>query len=558
MDIRLPDGRTLTLSAQQFVAAGGEAEVFAWGSEAFKIYSDVQRVPSQDKLDALAAIQHANVLVPRVRVMDAQSCEVVGVMMPYLGDAAPLCAYTTASSWAQHGVVPAQRMGWVASLRKQVVSVHAAGALVVDLSLMNVLVSHSLQEVYLIDVDSYAVDGFPPTAQSESIRDRTVPRGSVSKETDWFAFAVVAFQVMTGIHPYRGYHPTLKTLDARMNAQVSVFDASVQVPHVAASFTSIPDQWLDWFRQVFTSGYREQPPEDSVYVVVPRPVPNLKTSETVKVHLLGEYVSPVLDACMWDSSLIVRTEEGVFLGQRRVCDGPTGRVAFGLAGPGVPVIAFVEHGLVRCTELASGYTHCLSLEATEVASSDSRVYARAGGTLLELQWFRGPKGWWVVPKTVTQAHPLTARLHHGVLIQRLLGATYASLLTERGRAIQCRLPQLDGLDVLEARYQEGVLFARVLEAEDVTIWVFRTTNMQAISGWKSEKVCLNFTVLGARVVVSEGDMGTLELFNVSADSSASRTVDIPGIHACGPLFDVGQGVGMIVGSQVLRLKMLTA
>lgn len=343
-----------------------------------------------------------------------------------------------------------------------------------------------------------------------------------------------------------------------MNAQVSVFDDAVHIPHVATPFLLIPEGWLAWFRQVFVSGYRGAPPADNDYVVVPRILSAPETNETVTVHTIGKYVAPILDACMLDGALIVRTEEGVYLGHRRICDSPSGRVAFGLAGPGVPVMGTLRDGAVWCTELATGVAHSLAFTATEIMSSGTRIYARSEGTVLELQWFRGPKGWWGVPKVVTQAHALTARLHPGVVTQCLLGATYVSLLTQRGRAVQYRVPQLDGCEVLEARYQDGVLFVRVRQGEDSCCWVFREGAGSALCGWTCEQGSLNFTVLRKRVVVSEGKMGALHLFDAATDSWEAREVHIQGLDAFGMLFEVGQGLGMICGSQLLRLRMQAA
>ena len=40
--------------------------------------------------------------------------------------------------------------------------------------------------------------------------------GGVFDLAHWFAFAVVTFQLFTGIHPYKGKHPSVLDLDARM------------------------------------------------------------------------------------------------------------------------------------------------------------------------------------------------------------------------------------------------------------------------------------------------------------------------------------------------------
>src|SRR5207248_7337064 len=106
--------------------------------------------------------------------------------------------------------------------------VHERGILIVDLNEMNFLLDASVEEILFIDVDSYQTPGFPATALMESIRDRHAAR--FSQATDWFSFGIVSFQMFTGIHPYRGKHPTLTGLDARMERNVSVLNPEVAVP----------------------------------------------------------------------------------------------------------------------------------------------------------------------------------------------------------------------------------------------------------------------------------------------------------------------------------------
>ena len=54
----------------------------------------------------------------------------------------------------------------------------------------------------------------------DSVRDRHA--AGWNEGTDWFSFALVSFQMFVGIHPYKGKHPALKTLDERMAQNVSV------------------------------------------------------------------------------------------------------------------------------------------------------------------------------------------------------------------------------------------------------------------------------------------------------------------------------------------------
>ena len=121
MKIRTPTGRTLTLTHERFVAAGGEAEVYAEGAVAYKIYTDPTRAISSDKLKVLQGISHPHVLQPTHFVTDSETGETVGVAMPFVDGAQPICAFGTANSWSDNGLSASHRFDWVIQLRDMVV-----------------------------------------------------------------------------------------------------------------------------------------------------------------------------------------------------------------------------------------------------------------------------------------------------------------------------------------------------------------------------------------------------------------------------------------------------
>src|SRR5438874_2436139 len=68
-------------------------------------------------------------------------------------------------------------------------------------------------------------------------------------------------QLFTGFHPYRGKHPTLQDMDARMRHNVSVLNAEVRVPAACTPISAIPPNYLEWYRAVLEHGERSSPPD---------------------------------------------------------------------------------------------------------------------------------------------------------------------------------------------------------------------------------------------------------------------------------------------------------
>ena len=113
-----------------------------------------------------------------------------------------------------------------------------------------------------IDVDSYQTPGFKATALMDSVRDRHCHNNQFTPDTDWFSFGIVSFQMFIGIHPYKGKHPDLADMDARMMQNISALNKAVSVPKVCYAFDVIPQAYLCWYKAVFEQGKRCAPPFD--------------------------------------------------------------------------------------------------------------------------------------------------------------------------------------------------------------------------------------------------------------------------------------------------------
>ena len=174
---------------------------------------------------------------------------------------------------------------------------------------------------------------------------------------------------------------------------------------------------------------------------------------------------------------------------------------------------------------------------------------------MELHWYRSPKGWVCVPKMVSRVMPLASRLFHGVAVQTLLGSTYVSLLTDRGKALQIRVAELDGVQVIDARYEGGVLMVRARRGEDVERWVFRLGKQGSLVGWKESDGPINFTVLNGGVVVDWLESGSLRMFSNRSDRQEERLLDDDALAVGGRIFALSGGLGMIRDHQVFRVRM---
>lgn len=257
--IYLPGSGKLLLNDSDHLATGGEGAVYLKNGQAFKLYLDPAKARAmglEDKIGLLTTLKHPAIVAPLGPVYDLKQ-DFIGYRMPEAKGVPLMTVFTT--RWRdEHGFGDREAMELVANMREAVAAVHTLGALLVDGNEFNYLAQGT--QPRLLDVDSWQIGRFTATAQMPSIRD--YHQTGFTPESDWFAWAVVSFQVFTGIHPYKGTHPDFKKgdLSARMQANASVFDSRVRLNAAVRDFSAIPANLRNWYEGVFQHGARGVPP----------------------------------------------------------------------------------------------------------------------------------------------------------------------------------------------------------------------------------------------------------------------------------------------------------
>lgn len=402
----LPGSGPVTLRAADFVARGGQGAVYARGDVAYKVFDDPAACPSAAKVAELAAVTDPSVVKPEQLLLRSDGVP-VGYTMRYVPDAWPLCRLFTRAFRDQHGVRMATRVRLVGRMARTVAALHAAGVVVVDLSEMNALVGPAFDTVWFIDADSYQTPSYPATALADHVRDRHAEPGVFDAATDWFAFAVVSFQLLVGAHPFRGTHPTVKGLDARMRANLSAFDPAVTLPPCCEPVANIPPRLRAWYEAVFELGERTAPPLD---ISVPEPA----------------------------ASALPPGEILVTLGRGRR-------------------VQLRRDPELHLFDLDAGCPVALATRADAAVVHANRLYLKARDNLLEVRLHDGGARVFATTRVAGRVHARATRLFPGAAVQSLLGATFVSLFVAPGRCPQVRIPELDGYRVVDARLDRETL-----------------------------------------------------------------------------------------------------
>ncbi len=410
------DGRAVVLERRHFVGQGGEGRVFAVGELAYKLAHDPARALPAAKLAALSALDDPRVLRPIGQLFDEDGVP-IGHLSAFARDSEPLCRLFAKSFRASRGVDDAALYRLVAAMREVLEAAHARGLQVGDLNPFNVLVRPDLVTPAFIDVDSWQAPGFPVTAVMDAVRDRHAPCGRFDEGTDWFAFAVTTFQLLTGLHPYRGGH-RIKGLDARMKANVSALRPEVLRPPSARSPESLPTRLRAWLHAVLERGERE-------------PLPWLALAEAAPASL-----------------------------------APAAR-PMGVAAPASPLRVEVVGGRLRLFDATDGDRPIpVDLQATQAIAWAGRAYVVSGSSLVEVDPRRFGGGTVLaVPRVVGSTPPLATRLFEGVAVQDLLGETYIAAFVGPHRTLRAPVPGVEARQIVDARLEAGMVSLLVANAD---------------------------------------------------------------------------------------------
>lgn len=260
-------GAKVRLDDQDLVGEGGEGRVYRHGSDvAVKVFAQ----PNDARAKKLRAFAGLSLPVEVIAPLDLARDDhggIVGYSMRLLRDAADLQRYGQ-RKWRTGRATNADVLGVLRALASTVERLHAANVVVGDLNDGNVVVTGAggALRPWLIDADSMHLPAHPCVVAHERFLDprfygRDLTRGGVfTRETDWYALAVMAFSSLLFIHPFGGAHASQPTLLRRAEARVSVLRPDVKLPAFAAKPEILSDDALAWFERVFERDAREPLP----------------------------------------------------------------------------------------------------------------------------------------------------------------------------------------------------------------------------------------------------------------------------------------------------------
>jgi hypothetical protein len=453
------------ITLKDFIAAGGQGEVYAHNGYAYKIYHDPKQALPAGKIDELSILNHPNILRPLDPLLDPKTSQLIGYRMKEATNMVPLARYFNKTFKEKQRVTLDHTVKLVRLFQDRIVFVHGHHTLIVDVNELNFALTDQLDEMYFLDVDSYQTPHFPALALMDKVKDFHTK--GFSELTDWYSFAIVSFNMFVGIHPYRGGHPDYKGSDKvalmvqRMKDNVSVFDRQATLPDVVLPFDVIPQVYLAWYKALFVEGKRLAPPLGLVETLgqIVTKVTTILSGIKLEISELATYGSSLVRYISQAGTKIVITTETIYSGKSSFSN----EIGTSAITPkrGIPVAAHIDNNHLVClTNIITQQEIPCTIAADQLISYDGRLYVKNYDKICEVTFIEGAS------LLATAAHvgnvlPKATPLFDGVVIQNLLGSVYAMVFPQPKTTYQIALKELNTIKIIDAKYENHVLLVLV-------------------------------------------------------------------------------------------------
>ena len=475
MKIRLGNTKhIIELLPSAYVASGGEGSIYKINSSSVaKLYHDPDKksFPIQ-KMKELSIITNPQVVIPQELIYDIKDGKSLGYTTKFVDKADPLVKLFTRTFKDSKNVSFKMVNELVKQIQLIVADIHSAKCLVVDLNELNILVDISASTIipWFIDVDSYCTPSFKATAVMDSIRDRKASLIDKNKvlhynptiESDWFSFAVLAFNLYVNIHPYRGGHKDYKPNEKKrqMDDGVSVFHSGVRVPPSVNDFKVIPSRHLDWFKQIFLNNDRSIPPlpDSSIPTMVPSQIVTTTISSTDKiiVNEIQTYGDNIIDVFYNMGLYYVATKTHFYVDNKEIGTHNAKRVLFCAASDGTLITAQQDNSDKIVFKELTKSDSVGTATSNNMFSRNNSIYTISRGKLVENSFTAfGNK---IIHRIneIENISVTSATMYDGCVVQDLLGKMYLTLPYKLGSCFSKHIPQLDGYRVISAKSDKYV------------------------------------------------------------------------------------------------------
>ena len=554
--------KPVQLNDANYLTRGGEGNIYKEKGLIYKVYNDQKYQLLQAKIDVLRAVSIPNMAKPIDKLFTRDGL-FSGIVLPYVSGHLLCKAFST--HWRNsNNFGLKESLDVIKEMRATTLAAHQAGMVMVDANETNWIING--KTVTAIDVDSWQTRDFPAIAVMPSIRDYN--SRTFNTDTDWFSFGVVTFQLLTGIHPYKGTHPNYGkgSLEQRMRDRISVFDSAIKLPAATRSFKDIPPKLLRWYEQTFNTAMRTEPP--SVFGSAVNASAVTVHYQTVAQQLLK--ISKVGEL----SSKITGSHNGYLLSCDTVWDSYGKKTVPQLGLDDIAAIKAKKAAIIRFAlstiyvKLGTDTLMVRNLDNNELTSmpiSADTLWVASNRLFATTQYTNGlPEiTFRIIQGRITAVNAqrwpiriLSSRLFRNVIIQDCLGSAWISIPVTDG-LLNAPAPELKGYTILDAfgvdRYNIWISAIERKSGDTVRLHFSYSVNRFMLADSELvEDLDLNaaLNAKGVGVIRDANDLLAVK------EKGAKRIADV-NLDAMLKLFSTQDGIGAYHAKQIFNIVLVS-
>lgn len=248
------------------IADGGESQIFEYDTNRLaKIYKESVLIDQKGKkVKAWLKTEKIPFVISPLEEINIEN-RFAGFLMERIENGMPIGSLAKKKYLRLTGYTDKEILEFLIKYSRMLEKLHRSGKYIGDINEENVLIKE--KDLYYIDADSFGIDSLPADAYTDLYTDpnayvyegNVLKRVEMSEKTDMYAFAVLAFKLLTRMHPFNGTYekdPDMNPM-VRMEKKISVLGGHpVGIPPMITSWNFLSPQLLDVFYRIFEKGER--------------------------------------------------------------------------------------------------------------------------------------------------------------------------------------------------------------------------------------------------------------------------------------------------------------
>lgn len=449
------NNKNVTLNDQSFISSGGEGSVYKKSGIIYKVYHNIPQFDLKNKIKELS------ILTSKSNILNPIEClyfnnKPMGFTMKYADNTIAMAQVFTNSYRDRNNITNKEAVNLCMDLMETINYIHEKGVLIVDCNEFNFLVDKKTHEKsYCIDVDSYQTKSFPATALMPSIQDYSSKM--FSEYSDWYSYAILACQILIGIHPFKGkYEDNRKMkLPERMQKNISIFNNKVSVPNVVRDIQNIPNDFRNWMEDEFEKGKRTKPPMLNVNIITKPKVKKVwSSSSNINKKVIEDIEVKRVEVV--NGIPLYYTKDGLWYNHKLYKNVD--------AGDEVLIIENIPHSV----RIYKGILQIINLQIMKNVVNNSvavmkiqvinnTIYSLSIDNLNELGMLKVKDGYVVATKNSSNILPNATRFYKNCIYSDVMGIPYVYIPFVVGMRVLISLKEIKGHKIYDMKYENNFL-----------------------------------------------------------------------------------------------------